>query len=409
MSATTPHVGVRVFSDLSGTVASIPTETTHIGVCLPAPAADASIEKHKPIVINTDDSDKIALLGAGVAKDTFTQIASEGIIADVVFSRADDDLDLDTQIGMVAGDAALKTGAWALLNSKSETGLDVHGIIAPGYTSKRVGGVANAAAVALSSVATRLIDCMAIVDTPETSREDARDYALDFATERNVIAMYPQAIVLIDGSNVTRPLSPHVAAAMIRRDQEVGRPTKAFWNRSLRGILGLSQEVSYVDGQTDHDANFLNFNGVGTVIERRLLWAPFTTATDPTTVGYRSIKRIRTRRNIEKRFIRALRQYNSENIGGHLVSLIYQAISGACEEHKAFGDIIDYELTFPRELNTSTFLRDGGLRLKLRFEETPDLVDLQLYTEPQPEAFDLLKDNIEAAIEALGVRDAVAA
>ena len=43
MSATTPHVGVRVFSDLKATLASIDTrDSTVIGMCLPAPAADAA-------------------------------------------------------------------------------------------------------------------------------------------------------------------------------------------------------------------------------------------------------------------------------------------------------------------------------------------------------------------------------
>ena len=40
--------------------------------------------------------------------------------------------------------------------------------------------------------------------------------------------------------------------------------------------------------------------------------------------------------------------------------------------------------------------------MKLRFEETPELIDLGIYTEPMPEAFDILAENIAAALEALG-------
>ncbi len=88
MSATTPNVGVRVFSDLRQTLASIDARVTRIAMVLPTPNADNSIEMHKPISISTDDTETIALLGAGEAKNTLDQIASEGIITDVLFVRA---------------------------------------------------------------------------------------------------------------------------------------------------------------------------------------------------------------------------------------------------------------------------------------------------------------------------------
>lgn len=402
MSATTPNVGVRVFSDLRQTVASIDARLTRIAMVLPAPNADNSIEMDKPISISTDDAETIALLGAGEAKNTLDQIASEGIITDVLYVRVPDDADLETQIGHIVGSPTAKTGIWALPDAKDEVGYDPSLIISPGYTSQRLGGVANPVAVAMDGVCTRIIDCMGVVDTPETSREAAAEYAADFATSLNMIAMYPAAKVFLDGALVTRPLSPHVAAAIIRRDAEVGNPYKAAWNRSLTGILGASQKVSYRDGHTDHDANFLNFAGVGTVIENKLLWAPFNTATDPTTVGYRSIKRIRTRRSIEKAIPRALRLYNSEDLGPHLVTLIAQSLAEACQERQALTAIIDYEILWPRSLNPNTLMRDGGLRLKLRFEETPDLTDLGIYSEPQPEAFDVLAGEVGRAIDQLG-------
>lgn len=402
MSATTPNVGVRVFSDLSGTTAAIDARVSYCGIALPCPDADVSIEKHKPIVVNTGDTELITLLGAGVARDTITQIASEGISTDLIFVRTDDDEDAETQLGMVAGSAVDKTGAWALLEAKSETGLEPGLIIAPGYTSQRPGDAANPVATAFDAICDQIIDCMAITDTLETTREAAVQNAADFATSLNMIAMYPSALVTIDGVNVTRPLSPHMAAAIMRRDAEVGNPYKAAWNRPFKGIRGVSQTVSYQDGNTETDANYLVQNGVGTVIENKLIWAPYSTATDPTVKGYRSIKRIRTRRSIEKALLRALRKYNSEDLGPHLVSLIYQSVAEACAERVTFGALIDYELVWDKKLNPATFLRDGGLRVKLRFEETPDLTDLQVFTEPQPEAFDILSGRIGQALTALG-------
>lgn len=402
MSATTPNVGVRVFSDLTPTIASIDARVSYIGVALPCPDGDVSIEKHRPIAINTSDTELITKLGAGAARDTITQIASEGISTDIIFVRTDDDADIETQIGMVAGSPVDKTGAWALLEAKSEIGLEPGLIIAPGFTSQRLGDAANPVATAFDAICDLIIDCMGITDTVETDRAAAALNAADFATSLNMIAMYPSALVTIDGENVTRPLSPHMAAAMLRRDAEVGNPYKAAWNRPLKGIRGVSQRASYQDGRTDHDANFLVQNGVGTVIENKLLWAPYSTATDPTTRAYRSIKRIRTRRSIEKALLRALRTFNAADLGPHTVTLIYQSVAEACMERVNLGALIDYELVWDRKLNPNTVLRDGGLRVKLRFEETPDLTDLQIYTEPQPEAFDILAGRIAQALNALG-------
>ena len=414
MSATTPFVGVRVFSDLRGSVAAIDTrDSTVIGMALPLPNLDPDDEVlfplDEPVRISTDDVEMVSKLGAGVAADTIEQIASEGIITDIAFVRVATAAplqgggeDIETQIGNIVGSASLKKGLWALLEAKDQLKLEPGLIIAPGYTSQRLSGAANPVATAIDAICTRIIDCMGIVDTPSTSREAAAEYASDFATSLNMITMYPAARVFLGGQSVVRPLSPHVAAATVRRDKEVGTPFKAAWNRPLLGIGGISQRVTYRDGDTATDGNFLVQNGVGTVIENKLLWAPFSTATDPTVVGYRSIKRIRTRRSIEKAMLRPLRQYLSEDLGPHLPVLIGTALEEACEERKALGALIDYQVLWSRALNPNTFMRQGGLRLKLRFEETPDLTDLQIYSEPEPEAFDVLAAAIASSIEALG-------
>ncbi|WP_020179778.1 hypothetical protein [Methylopila sp. M107] len=407
MSVTSPNVGVRVFSDLSNTVASIDArDSTVIGMAMPAPNVavgdQALFPLNEPVRISTDDAETVAKLGAGLARDAFAQIASEGVTADVAFVRVQHHATIDTQMGYVVGGAAQKTGLWALLEARDHIGIEPGLIIAPGYTSQRLGGEANPAATAINAICDRIIDCMGVVDTPETSREAAATYAADFAVSLNMLAMYPAARVYIGGQTVTRPLSPNVAGAIVRNDRANGNPFKAFWNKGLKGILGPSQRVSYYDGRIDHDANFLNFAGVGTVIENKLLWSPFTTATDPTVKAWRSIKRIRTRRSIEKAIPRALRQYNSMDLGPHLVTLVGTALSQAIDERVAAGALIDGEVVWRRGENQPTSLRDGELRLTFRAEETPDLVDLQIASEAMPEAFETLTASIEAAIVALG-------
>ncbi|WP_020185959.1 phage tail sheath family protein [Methylopila sp. 73B] len=407
MAATTPHVGVRVFSDLSSTVASIDTrDSTVIGMVMPCPniaSGDASkFPLNEPVRLSTDDPEMVAALGAGLAQDAVAQIASEGVTTDLIFVRVGSDADDTAQHGLVVGSAALKTGIWALLDAKSQIGLEPGLIISPGFTDRRVGNAANPVVVAIDAVCERLIDCMGVVDASPASREAAVLHASDFATSLNIIDCYPAVRVMLNGSVVTRPMSPHVAAAIVRSDRANGTPFKAFWNKPLKGILGPARKVTYFDGRTDSDANFLNLAGVMTVIENKLLWGPFSTATDPTVRGYRSIKRIRTRRSIEKAIPRALRQYSGQDLGPHLVTLISTALAEAIEERKALGALIDGEIVWKRGLNQNTSLRDGVLKLTFRQEETPDLVDLQIFAEAMPEAYDTLWSSIEQAISSLG-------
>ena len=181
MSATVPNVGVRVFSDLTPTIASIDARQTYAYMCLPAPNADAQIEVDRPTVIPTSDPEKVALLGDGVAKDAIAQIAAEGITTDVIFSRAAEGADEAAQLGHIAGNAANKTGVWSALEALSETGLEPGLIIAPGYTSQRPGNAANPVLTAADAVCDRIIDCMAIGDAGGATREAAQTAAADFA------------------------------------------------------------------------------------------------------------------------------------------------------------------------------------------------------------------------------------
>lgn len=410
MAGTTPFVGVRVYSDLSSNVVSIDArDSTIIGMAMPAPAADADVfPLDTPVVIDTEDTAMVAAVGAGLALDAINQITSEGVTVVIVFVRTahsdltDPDAKLAAEVGAIVGSSALRTGVWALTDAETITGYKPGIIIAPGYTSQRTGDLKNAVATAIATVKDLLVDCIGVVDATQTSDAAALTYAEDFKTSLGMVACYPAVVVELDGEQVTRPMSPHVAGAIVRRDKEVGTPYKAAWNRPLTGIIGLSKVISYRDGDPSCEANVLVQGGLATVIEGTTLWAPYTTATDSTVAAYKSLKRIRTRRSIEAAIMPALRAYNSEDLGAHTVTLVTQSLANFCEDVKALGAIIDYEIVWKRSLNNNTNLRDGILRLKLRFEETPDLVDLQIYTEPEPEAFDVLADQIAAALQAMG-------
>lgn len=411
MSATTDFVGVRVFSDLRSTVAKIDTrDSTTIGLVLPAPAADADeFPLNTKVRLPIDDVEKVAALGAGLARDTVNQILLEGIVTDIAFVRTphstktDVAEKLEEEIDGIVGSAGAKTGAWAILDDAD--GLVPGCLISPGYTSQRLDSAANAVTSTLSTIAGRIIDCMVFADTPATSREAALTWAQDFDGALNVVGFYPQMLTNLGDGNVVRPMSASMAAAMVRRDKETGGPYKAFWNRPLQGALKPSVPVGYTDGDTGSDANWLNQRGIGTLIEGNRIWAPFTTATDPTVKAWRSIKRIRTRRAIEKAVLRPMRQYLSEDIHPDVVNLIYRALDQFMMDLVTAKALIDYELIWSKAMNPGTLLEAGALRVKARFAETPDLVDLQIYTEPQPEAFDVLEAAIAASLQQLGLQN----
>lgn len=410
MSATTPFVGVRVFSDLSDNVVSIDARGTRgIGMVLPASAADTTLYPiGQPVVIDTSDATAVAALGEGLAKDAIAQINAEGVITNVIFARAqhsvltDADAKLAAEISAVAGNAAAKTGIYALLDAGAITGYKPISIIAPGYTSQRTGSLKNAVATAIDTVKDQLIDCEGIVDATQSADADALNYAQDFKTSLGMTACYPAVMVDLGAGPVSRPMSASVAGAFMRRDKEVGTVFKAAWNRPLKGILGTTKIISYRDGDPDCQANALVQGGLLTVIEGTTLWGPYTTGRDATVKAYSSRKRIRTRRAIEAAILPALRAYNAEDYGAHAVALVTESLAQYCEEVKALGAIIDYQIVWARGLNTNTNMRDGILRLKLRFEELPELIDLQIFSSPQPEAFDVLASDIAVALQRLG-------
>lgn len=403
MSATTPNVGVRVFSDLTNTNSVISVRDGGLGICLPVPGASNDMAKDEPFVVDLYDTTAIDQFPEGtLARDTINQFALSGAVGKILFIRADEHADAEEQLGKIGGEPAAQTGMHGFKDALSHVGFEPSFVISPSYGALRAGGNANPVAAAMDSVCNDLIDCMGVFDTPITNREAAAEAAADFSGTYNMIACYPQVTVNLGGENIVRPLSVHVAAEHLKRDAEVGNVYKAAWNRQMTGVLGTSQTVTYRDGRTDHDANFLNQAGVVTVIEGSRLWGPYTTATDPTTIGYRSIKRIRTRRALEKAILRNGRKYLAQDLGPHAATLIYRDAADFLDDAKSLGALVDYELVWDKSINSASVLEAGGLRAKMRFAETPDLTDLQIYSEPQPEAFDLLGDRIGAALARLG-------
>jgi len=406
MAAETPNVGTRVFSSLSDTIVSIDTrDSTTIGLVASATAADVdAFPLDTPVLIDTDDTDTLALLGPGEALNTIKQITSEGVTATIAFVRvgfAGGATD-EAKATRVAGDGTSNSGVYALRLAKSLIGVEPGIIIAPGYTDQRFGDAKNLVGAAIDAVASQIGDCVGIIDAPATDDASALAHAADFATSTQIIDCGVAVKVNLGSGVVVKPMSPHLAALMAKTDKANGTPFKACWNKGFKGVLGTSRPINYRPGDPNCTANRLVQGGLGVIIEGSLCWAPFTTARDATVKAWRSVKRIRTRRAIEKALQGPLRAYLSEDLTPHMVTLLYRALDDYLDGVQGLGAIIDHEVVWDRSLNTNTLLRDGGLRAKVRWEDTPDLVDLGIYTEAMPEAYDVLAAAIAAALSSLG-------
>ncbi|SON55828.1 major tail sheath protein [Hartmannibacter diazotrophicus] len=406
MPAAVPNVGVRVFSDLSNTIVTIDTrDQSAIGLCVPAPAADAgTFPVNTPVLIDTSDADLIALLGEGDAADVIEQINSEGIVAQVIYVNpgVDAEATLDEAVTAIAGDSATKTGIFALLNAKALLGVEPGILLASGYTHTRPTNAKNPIGAAMEAICTQIIDCIGIVDAPPETEAGAVAYLADFATSLQICCAVVAIKASIGGETVVRPMSPHWAGAIVRRDRSAGTPFKAAWNTALKGVLGTSRPIIYRDGDPTCEANRLVQAGGGVVIETNLLWAPFTTATDPTVKSWRSLKVVRTRRALEKAMVRPMRAYMAQDITPHTVTLIFRAIDDYFDGVQALGAIIDHVVLWDSSLNTAAALQAGAISAKVNWQETPDLVDLGIYTGAMPEAFDVLQAAIAAALASLG-------
>ncbi len=357
-------------SSLTDTLASIDVrDSSVIGMCLPANAADPSVfPADTPVAISTDDATLATKMGPGTAYDAIRQIASEGIVAKVIFTRCGaiqaQAYTATEAAALVAGDPVAKTGVHALLNAKALTGYEPGIVIAPGLTAQTVGA-------AIDAVVTRIGDAVGVIDAPSTTAAAAIAHAALFATSTNIIDCSVGAKVSLDGSVVTRALSPHVAAMIVKRDQEAGSPFKASWNRGFKGVLGPSRPIEFRLSDPACEANTLVQAGLVTVIEGKVFWGPYTTATDPTVRAWRSIKRIRTRRAIERALQTPLRLYLAEDVTPHAVTLLYDSIDNFMDGLRGQSAIIDHEIVWDRTLNPNTLLRDGGLRVVTRWRRPP--------------------------------------
>lgn len=420
MPATTPHVGVRAYFDPLETASFLIADMSTIGGAFTAPTADAAkFPINVPVHFTTDDLEMTTAIGAtGTLKWLVDACIAEGIVASVVATRVTEVADIAAQMVNVCGSPTARTGLWSLLDAEAETGVAPDILIAPGFTSQRLGSSANPAATVIDALCNRIVTGIGVVDTPSSTKEAAVEYAADFTGTLNLVATAQGARIMgPDGTPIVRPSSSHIAAHIVKNDKRRGAPYYSPGNLDLTGILGPSRAVSFRIDDPDSEANYLLQRGVNCFVQKvknrtsrsinspqgKTFWGFFNTSENP---RWRQLHMVRVRKAVLEVIPRTMAQYIGRNLGPHLITTIGRGLEGFLGELHGMPEpaiLSGWKVLWPRELNSNGTLAVGGTAFRVKFQEAPALVDLQFFTEPNDASFDIMADEIAAAMSAFNV------
>lgn len=426
MPATTPHVGVRTFLNRDDKQPFIIADLSTIGGSFEATGVDRTLfPVDTPVHFTTDDATMVAGAGtSGQLRETIDAIISSGVVASIVAVVPDltGVTTIDAKMAKIVGSPSNKTGLYALLDAQGETGVEPDLLMAPGYTSQRLGDAANPAATAIDALCERLPTAMGVTMTPSSSKEAAAEWAADFTNTLNLIAVGQAVRVSVDGMPLVRDAAPHIAALIVKNDKANGAPYYNPGNQDLTGILGPDRAVGFSISDPDCEANYLIQRGVNSLVQitknrtsrasnspqGKTFWGFFNTSDDPL---WRAINVVRTRKAVREVIPRTLVKYIGKNLGVHVGVLLLQALEDFISELKSLPKpaILGGRVAWDRSLNSNATLRTGGFVISLDFEEAPPITDIQVYTGRYEAAFNIFADEIQAALSQYGITGQVAA
>lgn len=381
--------------------------TTSIGAVVTAPDADTALfPLNEPVAIFTHEVDKVAKLGqTGTALDVVNAVKAQGIEGRIVFVRVEEGSTAEDTRKNLIGSAASMSGVHALSYARGHTGCEPGILIAPGWGSGRIDNAKNPVADALEQVAKKLM-AIAVFDTGGPTAEESIKYRSDFSS-RYTYLIDPFVRVASGSDIAVKPASPFAAAMFLKRDKAKGNVYTSPSNQEVGGILGTARPITYFDGETDHEANLLNENGIATFIPSRIvqqadgqfssngrvLWGNRTTSDDPL---WTFVNVVRTRSSIIKTIIDSFRPWaNDENITSQHVIAVMRSLQEYLDSIVAGGGALGARVWFDRDLNQNESLRLGKLRVEFDAEESPPLEDLTFGSRRNEDYFDVLARDIQ--------------
>lgn len=406
MATTDYFHGTRVFKagDTPRTISAEDYST--IGAIIVAPDADPEVwpEDVAQTIFSTE-TDKIAKLGTGGNIDAVfdainDQASEEFTAAEIVAVRvpegegATPEEKLEKTIANIVGSGANHSGVHAFLHSNSRPAL----LIAPGFTSQRLGGAKNPVMAELDGIARRL-RAIKIGDCPAASKEAAVEYREDFADDPRAYIIAPHVMVSgPDGLPMMQPVSGRAAGLFVRRDKEVGGPHYSPSNQAIGGIVGVSRPISYYDGEPDSEANWLNQRGITTIIEGGILWGNETCASDPLD---RFVNVVRVQDTIDLAIVKSYRWAIAKNTTVPLAVAIIESLDDFLSEATYKSWLIDYKIWFERGVNPNTNMAAGILRFEYDREPYAPLQDLQFGARRNVSYYEEIANGISRAVEAI--------
>lgn len=273
-------------------------------------------------------------------------------------------------VGGVDSETGKYTGVSALLAANSEVSVQPRILIAPGFTHQTPldeddEPTANPVVAELLTVAESL-RAIIIADCPNTTKADAVTYASDWGSPR-IYPVFPWVKVLNTAYNtiVARPSSSCIAGLIAKSDNERG-----FWwspsNMVINGIVGTSKPIDFALGDANCTANFLNENGIATIIQQDgfRLWGNRTVSADAKWIF---LQTRRTADMINDSLLKAHLWAVDRNITKTYIEDVLEGVNNYLRYLKSIQAIIDGKAFINPELNTPDQIAQGKVTFDFDF------------------------------------------
>ena len=332
-----------------------------IGIIGTAPDADAEAFPLNTPILTTGNAADMAKLGTtgtlptainGILAQTGANVVvvriAEGVAGEGVTAE---EATIENVIGGVEN--GNYSGVHSFLVAKSRLGIAPRILIAPEFCLEEV-------VTELIPIADRL---RAVIVADASTETDAA--AVAFATacaNQRVYAIYPE---VINTKNEAVAASPYVAGVIARTDKEQG-----FWcspsNKIVNGITGLSKPVDFTLGDSACKANYLNENGIATIVNQDgyRLWGNRTTSD---VANYKFLCVRRTADIISDSILRAHLWAVDRNIVKNYLTDVTESVNAFLATLKSQGAILQGKCFANKELNTAANIAEGKVFFDFSF------------------------------------------
>lgn len=333
-----------------------------------------------------DDQGTVVFTGGGGSGAAGVPVIADGVITGITITNAG--------TGYTSAPTVTYTGG-------SGSGLVV---------TADVGQVANPICAIMPTICERLQGVF-IPEGPTSTRQDWLDWKETLPASQYILHPLRQdAKVSVNGSTVTKPLSPYSAGLYVRRDAEFdGRPFHSIANQAMYGLVGVTPTIRFSitdensEGQQDlADSAGIVFRG-DTGVNGSLTDGGFTfwgTDTLSSDSSFLFVNVVRGRAYTEVLQVKLLRYYLGKfNITTQTVQAIVNTLESVGRQLRADGDILDFKVEFDPEANTVEELRLGNLDIIYKQEEPPVLRKILIRSRRHAEALEQLVQTISTTLQ----------